>query len=67
MKTILGVASCFLLLAVIATRLTATGRSEEPKDVKWPRIDQAEYVGSTKCAGCHKSYYDGWKDTPTTR
>jgi hypothetical protein len=63
MRTILCIASCFLLLAVNATRHTETGRSEEPKDVKWPRIDQVAYVGSTKCAECHKSYYDGWKDT----
>jgi hypothetical protein len=38
-------------------------RSEEPKDLKWPRLDQAEYVRSTKCAECHKSHFDGWKET----
>ncbi len=63
MRAITCVASCFLVLAVIATRLAERVRSEEAKDVKWPRIDQAEYAGSAKCAECHMSYYDGWKDT----
>ena len=29
-----------------------------------PTIDQGAYVGSQKCAACHATYYDSWKDSP---
>jgi predicted CXXCH cytochrome family protein len=44
---------------VVARRAT----SDEPKAGAWPRIDQRQYVGSTRCADCHRTYYDGWKNT----
>lgn len=30
---------------------------------KWRRIDQTQYVGSQKCATCHRTHFDGWKAT----
>lgn len=41
--------------------ITAFGYS---KDDALPQIDQKHYVGSEKCAACHQSYYDSWKDSP---
>jgi predicted CXXCH cytochrome family protein len=52
-----------LLLAAVAAVLTGRGRGEEPKRHDWPRIDRTEYVGSARCAECHRSHYDGWKDS----
>lgn len=28
-----------------------------------PHLDQTQYIGSAKCAACHKSHYEGWKDS----
>jgi predicted CXXCH cytochrome family protein len=40
-------------------------RAEDPpaaaKAKPWPRIDQTQYVGSVKCAECHKDHYESWK------
>jgi predicted CXXCH cytochrome family protein len=55
---LLGVA-----LVVCGPRLNDRGLGEEPKGEKWPRIDQSQYAGSAKCAECHQTYYDGWKDS----
>lgn len=63
MKNVISVALCCFAMAVLVAKFADRGWSEEPKEVKWPRIDQTEYVGSTKCAECHKTHYDGWKDT----
>ena len=54
---------CCLGLINAGTLFTDRGRGEEPKAEKWPRIDQTQYVGSKKCAECHQTHYDGWKDT----
>ncbi len=63
MLRMLCVAGTCLLLAVVATR----AREERPPEKRpadaWPHVDQTQYVGSVKCAECHKAYYDGWKDT----
>lgn len=32
----------------------------KPSAPKWRRIDQTQYVGSKKCAECHRSHYNGW-------
>lgn len=48
-----GVTAAFLL--------TAFGFS---KDDTLPSIDQKAYVGSAKCAACHQTYYESWKDSP---
>jgi predicted CXXCH cytochrome family protein len=53
-----------LALVVLGFSLSRCGRTDEPKRSPWPRIDQAQYVGSGKCADCHKAHYDGWKDSP---
>jgi predicted CXXCH cytochrome family protein len=62
MKTAVWIGSC-LALAVAGTVLTHRALSDEPKPAPWPHLDQSQYVGSTRCAQCHKEYYDGWKDT----
>jgi hypothetical protein len=51
------------VLAVIGASVTDRGRCKDPEPQPWPHIDQTEYVGSVKCAECHKTYYDSWKDT----
>ena len=48
-----GVTAAFLLTAFGFT-----------KDDTLPRIDQKQYAGSEKCAACHKTYYESWKDSP---
>jgi hypothetical protein len=48
-----------LTLSVIGTGI-ADDATKDRKDVPWPHIDQSQYAGSTKCAECHKGYYDGW-------
>jgi predicted CXXCH cytochrome family protein len=30
---------------------------------EFPRVDQSQYLGSAKCASCHKSHYESWKDS----
>jgi hypothetical protein len=63
MKHVLGAGSGILLLAVVGAVLTTRGRGDEPKRQDWPRIDRTQYVGSARCAECHQSHYDGWKDS----
>ncbi len=29
----------------------------------FPHLDQSQYIGSQKCADCHQTYYDSWKDS----
>src|SRR5437588_11014840 len=62
MKNVLWVGLC-AALAFAGMALARRALSDEPKAVEWPRIDQSQYVGSTKCADCHRAYYAGWKDT----
>jgi predicted CXXCH cytochrome family protein len=61
----------FLLWAVAVSlvvggahwHLADRGYADDAKGAAWPHIDQSQYVGSKKCAECHQSYFDGWKDT----
>jgi predicted CXXCH cytochrome family protein len=53
---------CLVLFAAVRS-FADNRRSAEPAVEKWRRLDQTQYVGSTKCAECHQSYYDGWKDS----
>jgi predicted CXXCH cytochrome family protein len=62
MRFAIGLCSC-LALTLIGTAIRQWAFGVEPTVVQWPRVDQTAYVGSTKCAECHKTYYDGWKDT----
>ena len=39
------------------------GVAAEAKAENFRRIDQAQYIGSKKCAECHAAHFDGWKDT----
>lgn len=63
MKAFAWAGFCCLVFAGIGTRFTDRGHSEEPRRAPWPRIDQTQYAGSTKCGECHKTHFDGWKDT----
>ena len=63
MKHTVWASLCCLVAAVVGTGITGAGRREGPSGGTWPRIDQAQYVGSTKCAECHKTHYEAWKDT----
>jgi predicted CXXCH cytochrome family protein len=62
MKNFIRVGSC-LAVALAGSVLSHHGLSDEPKQGPWPHLDQRQYVGSSRCADCHKAYYDGWKDT----
>jgi predicted CXXCH cytochrome family protein len=63
MKHLLWAGLGCIALGVVATGFSHRGRCEEPGGQPWPRLDQGQYAGSTKCAECHKTHYDGWKDT----
>jgi predicted CXXCH cytochrome family protein len=54
--------SCVVLMGLV-TRSSDRGRGAEPARENWRRIDQTGYAGSTKCAECHQTHYDGWKET----
>jgi predicted CXXCH cytochrome family protein len=41
----------------------ARARPVEGAGAEWSHIDQREYVGAAKCAQCHKTHYEGWKDS----
>ena len=45
------------------TSLAIYGVAAEAKAENFRRIDQAQYIGSKKCAECHAAHFDGWKDT----
>lgn len=63
MRTIIGLCSSFIAFGVFGTIVSNQGFGVESKNVQWPHIDQTQYVGSTRCAECHKAHYDGWKET----
>ena len=51
----------FLLIALclaFAVIFNAPVRSKAQGAQAVPHIDQAEYLGSAKCAACHKSHYE---------
>lgn len=58
---------CYLLLvfgtAYFNGQLLAQKAKPLDKSSAWRRIDQSQYVGSNKCAECHKEYFDSWKKT----
>lgn len=50
------------LAAILASRfLHAATPANAPGSKPWPHIDQSQYVGSIKCAECHREYFDDWK------
>lgn len=63
MRKIVWAGLCCLVLTLVGSGGTGPGRGEGPAAAPWRRIDQAQYVGSAKCAECHRAYYDGWKDS----
>jgi predicted CXXCH cytochrome family protein len=63
MKRLIWVGLYGLAVSLVGRQIVAGGGSDEPKSEPWPRIDQKEYVGAKKCAECHQTYYDGWKDS----
>ena len=63
MRTIIWAGLGCLVVVVDWKPFTDGRRGEEPKSQKWPRIDQSQYAGSKRCAECHQTYYEAWKDT----
>jgi predicted CXXCH cytochrome family protein len=57
----LGIAA-FAVLFLVQSMIDP-GFAGEPAGQDWPKIDQAQYVGSAKCAECHQQHFAGWKDT----
>jgi predicted CXXCH cytochrome family protein len=62
MKQIMWVGVICLIIAVGGKAFVTRGRTAERTE-KWPRIDQTQYVGAKKCAECHMTHYEGWKDS----
>ncbi len=60
-KRIIWAGICCLVFDIAGIQLTDRGRAQDTSGEKWPRIDQTRYAGSTKCAECHQTHYDGWK------
>jgi predicted CXXCH cytochrome family protein len=52
-----------LLVGGAQSQLADRGFADDTKGDLWPRIDQTQYVGSKRCAECHRSHFDGWKDS----
>jgi len=63
MRRVVLSAAILLLIAMIGRSLSSQGEGKEPAGVEWPHIDQSQYVGSKKCAECHQTYFDTWKDS----
>jgi predicted CXXCH cytochrome family protein len=57
--TILVTALCF----GFATFFNADVHSKTTQEKDLPRVDQTQYLGSDKCAACHKGHYASWKDS----
>jgi len=53
-----------MMVAAVASFIGVAGTAAaEPRVENWQAIDRAQYVGAKKCAECHVTHYDGWKDT----
>jgi len=53
---------CGLIVAGAVVGQTTPNVLEKTTTKKpWRRIDQTQYVGSQKCAECHKGHYVDWK------
>ena len=65
MKGILIMVSalCLAFAAFIGPRFLTPGHAAPAKDAVFPHLDQSRYIGSQKCADCHQTYYDSWKDS----
>jgi predicted CXXCH cytochrome family protein len=62
MKHLIWASLACLLLGISGMHFQGKVRSAAA-DPKWRRIDQNAYAGSQKCAECHQSHYDGWKNS----
>ncbi len=59
-KNAAALSACLALCISWADSQAPTGGSKPPP----PRgADLTQYVGAKRCAECHASHYDGWKDT----
>lgn len=58
MKRMLFGSTLLLLLAAFIGPNFLSKSQAAPADVELPYIDQSQYIGSQKCATCHKTYYD---------
>lgn len=66
MKSIL-VAASFVFLAVSAILPQHGAHADATLRQELPSIDQKAYVGSAKCADCHKDYSDSWSHSAHSR
>jgi len=51
----------FVVAGAVVGKTTLNVPEETTKKKPWRRIDQSAYVGSKKCAECHKEHYVDWK------
>ncbi|OAI50408.1 hypothetical protein AYO44_17805 [Planctomycetaceae bacterium SCGC AG-212-F19] len=63
MKYILGTGLAYLAISFAGSVMIESGRPAQKAAPNWPKIDQSLYIGSAQCALCHKSHFDGWKDS----
>jgi predicted CXXCH cytochrome family protein len=63
MRRVVYTGLCVFLAALSGAGGTRQHGCGQQEPAQWPRIDQGQYVGSVKCAECHKTYYDSWKDS----
>ena len=54
--TLIVLALCFGFAISFKTKA-----QEKSQDL--PRIDQSQYLGSEKCAACHKSHSESWQNS----
>jgi len=63
MKRILFGSPLVLIIAAFLGPNFLSKSQALPVETSLPHIDQSQYVGSKKCAECHPSYYESWKDS----
>ncbi len=63
MKLGLFIGPVVLMIAVIISPNLWSKSHASAVDVNLPHIDQSQYAGSKRCAECHKTYYESWKDS----
>lgn len=63
MKWIIVGAPLLLIIAASMSPALLTKGPTTKQEPELPHLDQSQYVGSKKCATCHQSYFETWKDS----
>ncbi|MAG93036.1 MAG: cytochrome C [Planctomycetaceae bacterium] len=69
MRTFVWIGFCGLVSALVATGIVARCSSQETlrepgsNEQEQRRADQQQYAGSQECVKCHRTHYDGWRDS----